>query len=62
MEMTRREFVAIFAVACAVFAASAEMIDVLSLGAKNDGSEDVSAIVNANTSRGPAVVAYGRPC
>ena len=53
MEMTQREFVAIFAVACAVFAASAETIDVLSLGAKNDGSEDVSAIVNANTSRGP---------
>ena len=27
-------------------------IDVLSLGAKNDGSEDVSAIVNANTANG----------
>ena len=27
-------------------------IDVVSLGAKNDGSEDVSAIVNANTAKG----------
>ena len=32
---------------------AAESINVVSIGAKNDGSEDVSAIVNANTSRGP---------
>ena len=32
---------------------AAGTIDVVSLGAKNDGSEDVSAIVNANTARGP---------
>ena len=31
---------------------AAESINVLSLGAKNDGSEDVSAIVNANTEKG----------
>ena len=45
---------AFVAVACvfAAFAASAEMIDVISLGARNDGSVDVSAIVNANTARG----------
>ena len=30
----------------------AGMIDVVSLGAKSDGSEDVSAIVNANTAKG----------
>ena len=31
---------------------AAGTIDVVSLGAKNDGSEDVSAIVNANTAKG----------
>ena len=31
---------------------AAGTIDIVSLGAKNDGSEDVSAIVNANTAKG----------
>ena len=54
-------YAAFFALACvfAVFAASAGAIDVLSLGAKNDGSEDVSAIVNANMSRGPLFLPAG---
>ena len=39
-------------VACAgMLAACAETINVLALGAKNDGSADVSAIVNANTAK-----------
>ena len=33
-------------------AVSAEVLNVLALGAKNDGSADVSAIVNANTAKG----------
>ena len=33
-------------------AASAEVLNVVALGAKNDGSADVSAIVNANTAKG----------
>ena len=33
-------------------AARAEVMDVVALGAKNDGSADVSAIVNANTAKG----------
>ena len=37
--------------ACAALAAQAETINVLALGAKNDGSADVSAIVNANTAK-----------
>ena len=40
------------AVCASVLAARAETINVLSLGAKNDGSADVSAIVNANTAKG----------
>ena len=40
-------------VACAgLLTARAEVINVLTLGAKNDGSADVSAIVNANTAKG----------
>ena len=31
---------------------AAGTIDIVSLGAKNDGSEDVSAIVNAHTAKG----------
>ena len=33
-------------------AAHADVLNVLALGAKNDGSADVSAIVNANTAKG----------
>ena len=33
-------------------AAHAEVLNVVALGAKNDGSADVSAIVNANTAKG----------
>ena len=40
------------AVCAGVLALRAETINVLSLGAKNDGSADVSAIVNANTAKG----------
>ena len=40
------------AVCAGMLAARAETINVLSLGAKNDGSADVSAIVNANTAKG----------
>ena len=40
------------AVCAGVLAVRAETINVLSLGAKNDGSADVSAIVNANTAKG----------
>ena len=35
-----------------ILSSFAETIDVTTLGAKNDGSEDVSAIVNANTEKG----------
>ena len=35
-------------------------IDVLSLGVKNDGSADVSAIVNANTAKGALYFPAGR--
>ena len=46
--------------ACAgLLAARAEMINVLTLGAKNDGSADVSAIVNANTARGALLFPAG---
>ena len=40
------------AVCAGVLAVRAATINVLSLGAKNDGSADVSAIVNANTAKG----------
>ena len=47
------------AVCAGVLAARAETINVLSLGAKNDGSADVSAIVNANTAKGALLFPAG---
>ena len=41
----------LLAVCAGLLAARAETINVLALGAKNDGSADVSAIVNANTAK-----------
>ena len=46
-----RASVALIALALSLPTAAAS-INVLDLGAKNDGSEDVSAIVNANTEKG----------
>ena len=49
--MTRK--IVLMSAACAgLMLARAEAINVLALGAKNDGSADVSAIVNANTEKG----------
>lgn len=53
-EMKRLSIVAVLLLLVAGLSSlAAGTIDVVSLGAKNDGSEDVSAIVNANTARGP---------
>ena len=51
MNNVRRAALLLMAGMC--FAAvRAEVLNVLELGAKNDGSADVSAIVNANTAKG----------
>ena len=53
-EMKRLAIVAVLLLLAAGLSHSAAgSINVVSIGAKNDGSEDVSAIVNANTVRGP---------
>ena len=49
----------LLAVCAGLLAARAETINVLTLGAKNDGSEDVSSIVNANTAKGALLFPAG---
>ena len=49
----------LLAVCAGLLAVRAETINVLTLGAKNDGSEDVSSIVNANTAKGALLFPAG---
>ena len=55
----KRKILLISAVCAGMMFARAEMINVLTLGAKNDGSADVSAIVNANTDKGALLFPAG---
>ena len=50
--LSRRMGLSLLAACAGLLASQAETIDVLKLGAKNDGSADVSGIVNANTAKG----------
>jgi len=50
--MKRLSILAALLLLAASLSSLAGTIDVVSLGAKNDGSEDVSAIINANTAKG----------
>ena len=49
-ETRKAAFLLAVCLGCA--AVSAEVLNVVALGAKSDGSADVSAIVNANTAKG----------
>ena len=50
--LVSRMILPLLAASAGLLAARAETINVLTLGARNDGSADVSAIVNANTQKG----------